>query len=311
LAVEQLEDRVLLAADMGAANEAVVAPQDPAPAAEAGSFSSAPDIPDEMARAAGFSEPQGRASTSSAEARAEIEQEFARHIHDGEGQNGPSDGRVANRAGVEPVEAVAEGRVELHHLELLEGSEGEPREAPGDELAEEDLELKSAEEQSRIEAAPGPEGAAPAGQRSETVAPRVAGNLAAFSEAAIEGDMDCHLGADLSEQIDVRGDHEQQTDPPLESGHDRAIENQDAAAPGDSMQRPSHKTTAPDAAPAGNAEIDRLLQRLPSTSGSHEQAAAEDARAHDACFSIAPQAATLEEAVAAAIVPDAPPTNDR
>lgn len=312
LVVEQLEDRCLTAADSIVAAEPMTAAQETAPVEAAAAFAADPEISTSAAmKPTQAAEAPMESRGGSLEAAGEIEREFGLRVHESEGQREPSDGRIANRADAEAAEVLSDRIAEPPHQEPLEGDDGEKPDV-GDEKNELDVgELATAEERGR-DAASAPEGAASGGvsQDAAAISTDIAvGQLAASDPAGIDlaaGKQ--KLGEELAQAVALYGDPDFPGRPaiaPTANGEEEATTDAArlAAAP---QHRVEHGPVEVGADKAGGPLHRTALDGDRALAGGDpiEQAAPEDARAHDACFSAVRQANSIEEAIAEAVVPD-------
>lgn len=309
LEVEQLEDRCLTAADSTVAAEPPVTAPEAAPAA----FATAPEISTSPAMnpVPGAENPT-ESRGGSLEASGEIEHEFGLRIHECEGQREPGDGRILNRADAEPAEVLSDRFAEPSHQEPLEGDDGEQPDVDREKNELDAGALATAEERSR-DAASAPEGASgdQVSQDAAAISTDIAvRQLAASDSAGIDlaaGEQ--KLGEELARAAALYGDHDSPGRPaiaPIATGDEDATA--DAARLATTPQRRVEHGALDVAADHAAGALHRSSwdgDRVLGDGGLAEQAAPEDAGAHDACFSAVRPTNSIEEAVAEAVVPDA------
>ena len=310
LAVEPLEERIALAADVAAVAEAPAAgnlepaPTEAAPPAETASLLPPPAIPASLiaevqTEKAGHSPKEASPAT---ESLGELQHEFALQIHESETPGTPRDGRIGSQR-IEPGERASE-QGEGGHAEHSEPHELEAREEENETLEEEVGELQSAEERYAAEA--GHDATSPAGTETPN-------DQHAVEQAAVRGEEpiqslaaenNLSLATEIESGVD-RQSHE----------HEVAREDADLALVAERPQ-PSAEQTMPsiEREPAGvvlesavigshplakdDAPPERLFDgdKPPSA----EEMLSEEVKAHDACFS-----APIEHPAALAALPDA------
>ncbi|HEV7223884.1 MAG TPA: hypothetical protein VGN42_14345 [Pirellulales bacterium] len=316
LGLEQLEDRLLMAADAETAAEPLAPqPQEPAPAEAVAGLAPAAEISTSPAPKTG---PASAESLDGApEIAAELEHELASHLHDGEGQIGPGDGRIANRAGSEGAEVNSERSGESSHEATLEEHESEERSEGESEKALEELELSTAEERSRVDAS-GVAGelasSRPSEDPTQSASETTAGMLStAGAPGSMVIDLEAgSLGTELSTVAAIDGGSDSESEPDAKDADLLGGEAPGAASdPAQTAPEARRHAEAGDPAADGPETGDRSQpsplaeNRSAPVAAAGDQVATEQDRAHDACFSAARQTTSIEEAVAEAVVPDA------